>query len=48
MGLEARCLDSEMQCVGEKVWGCGLGIFDLVECNGPCQHVRLGHVYGAY
>ena len=34
------CLDSdadlEMQCVDEKVWGCGLGIFDLVGCNGHC------------
>ena len=36
------CQDSEMQYLGEKVWGCGLGIFDLVGCNGSCQHVGLG------
>ena len=25
--------------MGEKVWGCGLGIIDLVGCNGPFQNV---------
>ena len=40
------CLDSVMQYVGEKVWGCGLGVFDLVRCNGPCQHVGLGRRMG--
>ena len=39
---------AEMQNVGEKVWGCGLGIFDLVGCNGLCQHVGLGRLVGAY
>ena len=34
--------------LGEKVWGCGLGVFDLVGCNGPCQHVGLGRPSGAY
>ena len=41
-GSKSRCQDSEMQYLDEKVWGCGLGIFDLVGCNGPCQHVGLG------
>ena len=35
-----------MLYVGEKVWGCGLGIFDLVGCNGPYQHVGLGRLNG--
>ena len=47
-GSKLGCLDSEMQYVGEKVCGCGLGIFDLVGCNGPCQHVGLGCLNGAY
>ena len=42
-GSKLGCLDSEIQYVGEKVWGCGLGVFDLVGCNGPCQHIGLGH-----
>ena len=37
-----------IQYLGKKVWGCGLGSFDLVRCNGHCQHVGLGHRNGAY
>ena len=42
------CVESEMQYVGEKVWGCGLEIFDLVRCYRPYQHVGLGRLNGAY
>ena len=45
-GSKLGCLD--MQYVDEKVWGCGLGVFDLVGCNGPCQHVCLGPPNRAY
>ena len=41
-GSKLGCLDSDMQYVGEKVLGCGLGVFNLVKCNGPCQHIGLG------
>ena len=34
-GSKLGCQDSEMQNVGEKLWGCGPGVFDLVGCNGP-------------
>ena len=40
--------ESEMQYLGEKVWGCDLGVFDLVGCNGPCQNVGLGRRNRAY
>ena len=45
-GSKLGCLDSKMQFVCEKVWGRGLGIFDRVGCNGPCQHVGLGRLNG--
>ena len=45
-GSKLGCLDSDIQHVGEKVWGCGLGVFNLVGCNGPCQHVGLGRPNG--
>ena len=32
--------------MGEKAWGCGLGIFVPVGCNGPCQHVDLERLNG--
>ena len=41
-GSKLGCQDLEMQYLGEKVWGWGLGTFDLAGCNGPCQHVGLG------
>ena len=47
-GSELGCQDSEMQYLGEKVWGCSFGTFDLVGCNGPYQHVDLGRRNGAY
>ena len=46
-GSKLGCQDSEMQYLDEKVWGCGLGIFDLVGKNWPCQHAVLGGLYGA-
>ena len=46
-GSKLGCQDSEMQYLDEKVWGCGLGIFDLVGGNWPCQHAVLGGLYGA-
>ena len=42
----AVCRLQGMQYVGEKVWECCLGAFDLVGCNGPCQHVGLGRLNG--
>ena len=47
-GSKLGCQDSEMQYLGEKVWGCSLGIFDLVGGHWPCQHAVLGGLYGAY
>ena len=47
-GSNLGCQDSEMQYLGEKVWGCGLGIFDLVECNRPPEYVGNGRLSMAY
>ena len=33
---------------GKQSLGMCLGVFDLVGCNGPCQHVGLGHLNGAF
>ena len=47
-GSKLGCQSSEMQYLGEKGWGCGLGIFDLAGCNGSCQHVGLERRNRAY
>ena len=47
-GSKLGCQDSEIQYLDKKVWGCGLESFDLLGCNGHCQHVGLGRRNGAY